>query len=263
MDIKKIKEGMFDWMQKYVETSANDQTKFVIGVSGGKDSTCLAYALVEKFGKDRVIGVLMPNGVQSDISDSYKVAEALGINYVVVNIGDTYGELTTEIEKALANSAGLYDADILSTRYTTNTPARIRMTTLYGVAAAVGNCRVVNTCNLSEDLCGYSTLYGDSAGDFAPLAHLFVDEVMALCDELGVPKELGHKTPSDGMCGKSDEDNLGFTYDNLKKVATGDTKDLPADLIDMISKRIKSFAWKREIQNIPAYIPFERNPSIW
>ena len=88
------------------------------------------------------------------------------------------------------------------------------------------NGRVANTCNLSEDWVGYSTRYGDAAGDFSPLGGLTVQEVKAIGKELGLPIELVEKTPSDGLTNKSDEDNLGFTYAVLDKyIRTGVCED--------------------------------------
>ena len=247
MDIQKVKSEMVNWIRDWVNSSGNNQTKVVIGISGGKDSSCIAYALVEALGKERVYGVLMPNGEQKDISDSMRIVNALGIDYSIVNIKSTYDALSKEIEKVSKLKCKT------EPRYNTNTPARIRMTTLYGIAAALGNARVVNTCNLSEDLVGYSTLYGDSAGDFSPLGKLFVDEVMLLADSLGVPKDLAYKTPSDGMCGKSDEDNLGFTYDDIKRVYLNETTGMKFDLVEKIQKKMNGMAWKAALQNLPTF----------
>jgi len=247
MDIQKVKSEMVNWIRDWVNSSGNNQTKVVIGISGGKDSSCIAYALVEALGKERVYGVLMPNGEQKDISDSMRIVNALGIDYSIVNIKSTYDALSKEIEKVSKLKCKT------EPRYNTNTPARIRMTTLYGIAAALGNARVVNCGNFSEGLVGYSTLYGDSAGDFSPLGKLFVDEVMLLADSLGVPKDLAYKTPSDGMCGKSDEDNLGFTYDDIKRVYLNETTGMKFDLVEKIQKKINGMAWKSAIQNLPTF----------
>ena len=181
----------------------------VIGISGGKDSTVCAALLAEALGPGRVIGVQMPNGVQKDLADSDKVIETLGIQKKTINIAAAYEGLTKEIIKG-------YDEKDLPTLYTTNTPARIRMATLYGIAAFY-NGFVCNTCNRSEDFVGYSTKWGDAVGDFSLLNDLTVTEVVALGDYMKLPTELVHKTPSDGMCGQSDEDKLGFTYETLDK----------------------------------------------
>ena len=206
-EVKKIKEELVKWLQDWFMENGYG-CKAVIGISGGKDSTITAALCVEALGKDRVFGVLMPNGEQKDISDSIKVCELLNIDNITVNISDI---VNAEI-KAVKN-AGLEN---LSEQTLINLPPRIRMATLYAVSQSI-NGRVINTCNLSEDWVGYSTRYGDSAGDVAPLANLTVEEVKKLGIELGLPYELVYKTPSDGLCGKTDEDNLGFTYAALDK----------------------------------------------
>ena len=153
---------------------------------------------------------MMPNGVQKDISDSSKVCEILGIRNVTINIKDIVDAETLKLLKAIRKLGKTN----LTSQTIINLPARVRMLTLYGVSQSM-NGRVVNTCNLSEEWVGYSTRYGDSAGDVSPLANLTVDEVRQVGLELGLPYELVYKTPSDGLCVKSDEENLGFTYAEL------------------------------------------------
>ncbi|MBR4627740.1 MAG: NAD(+) synthase [Ruminococcus sp.] len=217
-DAKKVTREVIEWVRELFAETASPTTKAVVGISGGKDSSIAAAVCVRALGKDRVIGVLMPQGEQSDISYSRLLVDTLGITNYTINIGDTVktfmSELSTHIEP--------------SQQAVINTPARIRMTTLYAVAASCGG-RVVNTCNLSEDWVGYSTKYGDAAGDFSPLSSLTVTEVLQVGDELGLPKELVHKVPTDGLCGKTDEDNLGFTYAMLDKYIRGldDLSDHP------------------------------------
>lgn len=206
------KDEVIAWIKDYFKD--NKDGKAIIGISGGKDSTIAAALCVEALGADRVIGVLMPNGIQNDISDSYEVVARLKLQYHVVNINAACEGLYKFLADAVFLSGG-EKAIKENTMITTNTPARLRMTTLYAVAALYPNSRVVNTCNRSEDYVGYSTKYGDAAGDFSPLGNLTVREVLEIGDALGLPRHLVHKTPSDGMCGKSDEDNLGFTYEQL------------------------------------------------
>lgn len=210
-DAKKVKEDLVKWVRDWFNENGNG-CNAVIGISGGKDSTVVAALMVEALGKDRVVGVLMPNGIQADISDSKKVVEFLDIKNTTVNIKDTVDAETKKLKESLKELGH----DELSEQTIINLPPRIRMATLYAISQSV-NGRVINTCNLSEDWVGYSTRYGDSAGDVSPLANLTVDEVKKLGIELGLPKELVYKTPSDGLCGKSDEDNLGFTYATLDK----------------------------------------------
>lgn len=192
------------WVKDYFEKNASPDTKAVIGISGGKDSSVAAAVCVKALGKDRVIGVLMPQNEQSDIAYSRLLVDTLDIQNYTINIGDTVSTFMGELSKHMEPSR---QAQV-------NTPARIRMTTLYAVAACV-NGRVVNTCNLSEDWVGYSTKFGDSAGDFSPLSDLTVTEVRLIGEALGLPNELVHKVPIDGLSGYTDEENLGFTYAEL------------------------------------------------
>ena len=212
-DPKKTKDEIVQWIRNYFRDNGPGRSA-VIGISGGKDSTVAAALCVEALGKDSVVGVLMPNGIQSDIQDSYKVVESLDINYHVVNIGDTVFTLTDQLEGIIH----------VSEQTRVNMPARIRMTTLYAIAQSLPNGgRVVNTCNRSEDFVGYSTKFGDSGGELSPLANLMVHEVIQIGHKLPIPAELVDKTPSDGLCGKTDEDNLGFTYAQLDDYITHGT----------------------------------------
>jgi len=219
-------------MLKDVEKTVNDITAYitdffekngkncsaVLGISGGKDSCVTAALLATALGKDRVVGVMMPDGVQSDIDDSKAVVEFLGIRNYTVNIGET----TKALKKALEDAGSSVSGD---TRI--NMPPRIRMSVLYAVAQGLEEGgRVINTCNKSEDYIGYSTKYGDAAGDMSILAGLTVEEVLQVGDYLGLPSNLVHKTPSDGLSGMSDEDKIGFTYAVLDKyIATGVCED--------------------------------------
>ena len=218
-----MKERIVEWIRNFFEENGKG-CNAVIGISGGKDSSVCAALLVEALGKDRVIGVLMPQGTQHDIDVSYALVEHLGIRHFVVNIGDIYHQLVS----AVTAEGAIQEEEIKSNSvFYSNTPARLRMTILYGIAALY-NGRVANTCNKSEDYVGYSTKFGDSAGDFSPLSDLLVKEVKALGYELGLPKKFIEKIPEDGLSGKTDEDNLGFTYEVLDHyIETGEI-DNPA-----------------------------------
>ena len=210
-------ENITEWIRQWFAENG-PTANAVIGLSGGKDSTIVAHLLVRALGKERVIGVLMPDGEQKDIDDSKRVASLLDIKSYVVNIHSA-----VEAAKEMLKEAGVEPAkDAII-----NTPPRIRMATLYAVAQSVpGGGRVANTCNRSEDYVGYSTKYGDAAGDFSPCSDFTVTEMRMIGDALGVPKELTHKTPSDGLSGMSDEDKLGFTYDELDRyIFTGICED--------------------------------------
>ena len=216
---KEVKDQVVQWIRDWFEQNGPG-CNAVIGISGGKDSSIVAGLCVEALGRDRVIGITMPNGVQKDISDSMKLINHLGIRYFNINIGETYKALMGEVEKELRSQ----NTEV-SSQTVINMPPRLRMTSLYAVSQSM-NGRVANTCNLSEDWVGYSTRYGDAAGDFSPLGGLTVQEVKAIGKELGLPIDLVEKTPSDGLCGKSDEDNLGFTYAVLDKyIRTGVCED--------------------------------------
>lgn len=214
-------EAVINWIREQFKDIP--EGKAIIGISGGKDSTIAAALCAKALGADRVVGVMMPQGHQIDINDSREVCKYLGIYHMEINIGAICNGLCNLIDME-------YDFDkccINNPMIKTNLPARIRMTTLYAVAALYPNSRVVNTCNYSEDFVGYSTKYGDAAGDFSPLGSLTVREVLEIGDDLGLPHHLVHKAPSDGMCGKTDEDNLGFTYEELDGFLLGESSLTP------------------------------------
>ena len=221
-DPKKTKDEIVQWIRDYFAENG-PECSAVVGISGGKDSTIVAALCVEALGKDRVFGVMMPNGIQADIKDSIQVVKALGISSVTVNISGAYSKLMAAV------GSGLEDG--VSEQTKVNLPPRLRMATLYAVAQSLpSGGRVANTCNMSEDYVGYSTKFGDSAGDFSPLANLMVHEVRQIGYELPVPRELVDKTPADGLCGKTDEDNLGFTYAQLDDyIVNGTCGILPID----------------------------------
>ena len=239
-DALKVKNECVEWIRDFFANNGPD-CNAVLGISGGKDSSVAAALCVEALGADRVIGVLMPCGEQADIDCSLKLVNHLGIRHYIVNIKD-----------AVEGLKGAMPHDLpLSTQSITNLPPRVRMTTVYAVSQSV-NGRVCNTCNLSEDWVGYSTRYGDSVGDFSPLSRLTVAEVKEIGHLLGLPYDLVEKTPIDGLCGKTDEDNLGFTYAVLDRyIRTGEIDD-PAtkERIDRLH-RINQF----KLELMPVFEP--------
>ncbi len=207
-----VKNECVAWIRRFFEENGPD-CNAVLGISGGKDSSIAAALCVEALGRDRVIGVLMPCGVQHDIDMAYLLVNHLGIRHYEVNIKDAIDGLMSSMPIDL------------SVQSKTNLPPRIRMATLYAISQSC-NGRVVNTCNLSEDWVGYSTRYGDAAGDFSPLCNLTVQEIKQIGRVLGLPSVLVDKVPIDGLCGKTDEDNLGFTYAELDRyIRTGEIDD--------------------------------------
>ena len=214
-DVVAVKDACVAWIRQFFEENGRG-CNAVIGISGGKDSSVAAALCVEALGKDRVIGVLMPCGEQADIDCALALVDHLGMQRYIVNIKDAVDGVTGAIPFELSKQS------------TTNLPARIRMATLYAVSQSC-NGRVVNTCNLSEDWVGYSTRYGDAAGDFSPLSRLTVTEVKAIGRLLGLPAFLVDKVPIDGLSGKTDEENLGFTYAALDRyIREGVIDDLEA-----------------------------------
>lgn len=203
-----IKEDCVKWIQQYFDRNG-PTCNAIIGISGGKDSSVVAALCVEALGKDRVIGVLMPQGQQKDIDIALDLVNYLEIPYTIINIGDA----TATLKSSVSNGLARMDSKI-SENTIINMPARIRMTTLFAVSQSM-NGRVANTCNLSEDWVGYATLFGDGAGQFSPLSKLTVKEVKYLGYLLGLPEKFIEKVPTDGLCGQTDEDKLGFTYDTL------------------------------------------------
>ena len=257
-DPVKTKNDIVDWIRAYFEANG-PQCDAVVGVSGGKDSSVTAALLAEALGKDRVIGVLMPNGVQSDISDSEEIVSLLGIRSVTVNIKDGVDGLSAAINQSLAE-AEIPGVSSLSRDSMINMPPRLRMSTLYAIAQALPRGgRVVNTCNRSEDYIGYSTKYGDAAGDFSPLCNLLVHEVIQIGEVVGVPERLTRKTPSDGLSGMSDEDKIGFTYACLDHyILTGECED------EEIRKKIDRMHRLNlhKLQLMPGFKPAEEDQTI-
>lgn len=237
-DAKKVKDECVAWIRDFFEHNG-PTCNAIIGISGGKDSSIAAALCAEALGKDRVIGVLMPCGEQADIDAAYQLVNHLGIKYMVVNIKDAVEGLT----KALPFE--------VSVQTKTNIPPRVRMTTLYAVGQS-HNGRVVNTCNLSEDWVGYSTRYGDAAGDFSPLSHITVTELKEIGRLMGLPENLVEKVPSDGLQEKTDEDNLGFKYADLDMYIRG-IKEPEPEIKALIDRKHEMNLFKLKL--MPSFYP--------
>lgn len=237
-DAVKVKNDCVKWIRDFFEENGKG-CNAVIGISGGKDSSVAAALCVEALGKDKVIGVLMPCGVQHDIDMAKLLVDHLKIRHFEVNIKDAFEGLKASFPFELSEQSRV------------NLPPRIRMATVYAVAQSF-NGRVVNTCNLSEDWVGYSTRYGDAAGDFSPMANLTVREVKEIGRVLGLPDVLVDKVPIDGLCGKTDEENLGFTYEELDRyIREGVIDDLEKK--ELIDKKHKANLFK--LQLMPSFKP--------
>ncbi len=239
-DAVKVKDQCVEWIREFFRENGPD-CNAVVGISGGKDSSVAAALCVEALGKDRVIGVLMPQGLQPDIDMAYLLVNHLGIKHYEINVKETIDAIVSAFPEELG----------LSVQARTNLPPRIRMATLYAVSQSL-NGRVVNTCNLSEDWVGYSTRYGDAAGDFSPMCNLTVTEVKEIGRVLGLPDVLVDKVPIDGLCGKTDEENLGFTYAELDRyIREGVIED--KDKKELIDKKHKANLFK--LQLMPSFNP--------
>lgn len=237
-DALKVKNECVEWIRNFFEQSGKD-CNAVVGISGGKDSSIVAALCVEALGKDRVIGVLMPCGEQHDIDMAKLLVKHLGIKHYIINIKDTVDAIHKNMPFEMSKQS------------VTNIPPRVRMTTLYAVSQSV-NGRVANTCNLSEDFVGYSTRYGDSVGDFSPCSNLTVNEMKQIGRLLGLPSVLVDKVPIDGLCGKTDEENLGFTYEVLDRyIRTGQIDDEKTK--EIIDKKHKNNLFKLKL--MPSFKP--------
>ena len=256
--ISECTNGIVDWFRENGRGCSA-----VLGISGGKDSSVVAALLCEALGAERVVGVMMPNGEQPDIEDSIKLVEYLQIPNFTINIENAVNAISSQADFIKMSSQAM-----------TNLPARIRMATLYAVAQGlpvadykerqmiyaaglkVSGARVINTCNMSEDWVGYSTRYGDSVGDYAPIAGFTVEEVIQIGRELGLPEELIMKTPSDGLCGKTDEDNLGFRYQDIDNVIRRNGEGVSEE----VKRKIESMHLKNafKLKVMPSFTPSPR-----
>lgn len=248
----KLKE-ILNWLEQYKE--ATRCRGIVLGISGGKDSTVVAM-LAKKVWGNNVFGVLMPNGTQKDIDDALDIVKTLGIEHRIVNIETVYNSLLHVIENRIEETPigrdFVANCPKVTDKAKTNIPPRIRMTILYAVAQTLGY-RVIGTGNASEAYIGWTTKWGDSAYDFNPIAHLTCTEVMALgdllADEFGLNKKYVTKTPSDGLCGKTDEDSFGFTYATLDGYISGGMSNTDYETALKIEQMHQASEHKR---NMPA-----------
>lgn len=225
--MKREYDRIIEFLRNYQKTSGLKGV--VLGISGGKDSTIVAKLCVDAFGKDNVVGILMPNGDQKDIGTSYDVIKELGIHYIYVNIMDIYRDIP---QRLVIHARPNWNSFSFNEKTRTNIPPRLRMMYLYAIAQELGY-RVAGTGNLSERYIGWCTKFGDMACDFNPIAHLTCNEVIALGDYMGISKSLVHKIPSDGLTNRSDEENFGFSYEQLDSYIRGQHQ-IPSEIEDKI-----------------------------
>lgn len=239
-DAKGAIKELVAWIRDWFDTNGGE--KAIIGISGGKDSSVAAALCVEALGKDKVIGVTMPNGEQSDYHDSILLINHLGIEHIDINIKDA----VVSIENAIGDC---------SEQTRINLPPRIRMSALYAVSQS-NKGRVVNTCNASENYVGYSTKWGDNVGDFSLFGRLTTYEIVKIGIELGLPDHLVYKTPSDGLCGKTDEDNLGVTYRDINRILRCYEMDqVSEETVEKINEMYDNSRFKEDVLYLPTFVP--------
>lgn len=209
-DAPRILADCIKCIQDYAARSGT--TKAVLGISGGKDSTVAAALCIKALGVDNVKGLLLPNGNQKAVmTDSIKVCQALGLSYRVMNMNGLVQAAIAEMDTV---DTVFNKEDDKTKAALINLLPRLRMV-MIRMWGQTNGYRMCGTGNLSEIVVGYYTKDGDNRCDFNPLAHLTSLEVVALGDELGLPYELVHKVPQDDLCGKTDEENLGVTYESI------------------------------------------------
>ena len=228
------------WIKEWFDENGKD-CNAIIGLSGGKDSTIIAKLLCEAIGKDRVIGVGMPDDGQG-LNEADKIAEWLGIRFLVADISKSVEAIKNTLDVEWSENT------------VQNIPPRVRMSVLFAISQTY-NGRVVNTCNLSEDYIGYATLFGDAAGVFAPFAKLTVSEIYQIGDHIGIPHQWCHKIPDDGLPhSKPDEEKFGFSYAELDAFIR-EGHIVSKEKYEKIRKMHNSNLFKIRLLNIPAFEP--------
>ncbi|WP_202319720.1 NAD+ synthase [Archaeoglobus neptunius] len=207
MNWDRVTERIESFIINFVNSSQSEGV--VIGLSGGVDSSTVAYLCVKALGNERVFGLIMPErGVtpEEDVRDAIEIAEKLGIKYKIIEINEI---LNAFLESADGERKGLALA---------NLKPRIRMILNYYHANSM-NRVVAGTGNKSELMIGYFTKYGDGGVDFLPIGDLYKTEVFRLASYIGVPERIVKKKPSAGLWrGQTDEGELGITYQELDEI---------------------------------------------
>lgn len=234
-------ENAIKWIKEFVKTTKAKGV--VVGNSGGKDSATVIAMATRALGKENVLTVAMPcNSIKEDLEDAKLVSDTFGVEFISVDLSNTYNELETTISDAL-------EKNDLNEESKINMKPRIRMTTLYTIAQSLGYL-VIGTGNLSERMVGYTTKWGDSASDFNPIANFTALEVLEIGKYLGVPDKIINKAPSDGLSGKSDEEKMNVTYKQIEEyIETGKTDS--NDAMEIIKKMNEFSKHKRSL--VPVY----------
>jgi NAD+ synthase len=244
-DYKKLHDDLVQWIRDWFEENGKG-CNAIFGVSGGKDSLMIGALCAEALGKDRVIGIGMPDTGQG-LNDADEICKYLGIRFVKIPIGEI-----TNTFKGLWYDMG--DEDFKwSKQSEQNIPPRIRMVVLYAYAQTM-NGRVVGTTNLDERLTGYFTKYGDGlASDVEPIEMLTVNEILKIGEYMGLPSKWLHKVPSaDIPHTKTDEEELGFSYEDFGNYIRG-IKTPSEEIVNKMEERMKKNAFK--LKPIAHFIP--------
>lgn len=251
IDHEFVSRKIIEFMRMEVKNSGFN--KVILGLSGGIDSSLVAFLAKEAFGKKNVHGVIMPYRTSSPKSeeDALKVAESAKISWEkieITNMVDSYFSFFPEMNPLRKG----------------NRMARERMCILYDLSARDSSL-VMGTGNKTELYLGYSTQYGDSACALLPIADLYKTQVWSLSEYLGVPKEVIEKKPSADLWeGQTDEGELGFSYedaDNILFDLLENKKDrnqiitsgFKSEIVDSIIEKIHKSEFKRRMPKI-AYI---------
>lgn len=244
MTLEKYLDEIVSFIKEYKETA--HAKGFVLGLSGGVDSSLVAALTKKAVGKENLMCIMMPiDSNPNDLNDAKAVAEALDLRYVVLDGSSSYHETLKEFERQ-----GL-ELDKMSK---SNLKVRIRMTMLYAYGQTNGYL-VLGTDNMDERYTGYFTKYGDGAADLLPIVYLTKCEVVEASKLLGVPSHLAERVPSAGLFeGQTDEKEMGVTYKDLDAFLLGKAVDKE------VEERIKHLHRVSEHKrcDIPTPKPYER-----
>lgn len=236
--------------QKMDESKASG---VIIGLSGGLDSAVVTKLCADALGPEKVLTLILPDQStpEIDMKDAIGLANALGVEYRVIDISDMIEGL----------SQLLFPLD-LNNKAIGNIKARCRMILLY-THANLENKLVMGASNKSELLCGYFTKFGDGGADFSPIGDLYKTQVLELAKAIKIPENIVNKIPSAGLWdGQTDEDELRIKYKDLDGILLGielklDTKDIAEKTgvdkkeVSRILNMVENNVHKRKMPLIP------------